>query len=69
MGLVLLLIWAAMYFAPTIVAFNRNRHNKGAICALNVFLGWTVVGWVVALVWALSSSQPPVVVVQQPPHQ
>jgi Superinfection immunity protein len=59
-----------MYFLPTIIAFNRNRHNKGAIFVLNLFLGWTVLGWVVSMVWAVSSSQPPVIVVQgqQPPR-
>jgi hypothetical protein len=69
-GLILLLILAGMYFLPTIVAFNRNRHNKGAIFVLNLFLGWTVLGWVVSMVWAVSSSQPPVIVVQgqQPPR-
>jgi Superinfection immunity protein len=69
-GLILLLILAGMYFLPTIIAFNRNRHNKGAIFVLNLFLGWTVLGWVVSMVWAVSSSQPPVIVVQgqQPPR-
>ena len=57
-----------LYFLPTIIAFNRNRHNKWAIFVLNFFLGWSVIAWVIALVWAVSSSEPPVVVVQgQPP--
>ena len=70
MVLVLLLILTGMYFLPTIIAFNRNRHNKGAIFVLNLFLGWSVIGWVVSMVWAVSSSQPPVIVVQgpTPPH-
>jgi hypothetical protein len=66
-GLIALLIIVGLYFLPAIVAFNRNRHNKGAIFVLNLFLGWTVLGWVVSMVWAVSSSQPPVVVVQQQP--
>jgi hypothetical protein len=65
-GLILLLILAGMYFLPTIIAFNRNRNNKGAIFVLNLFLGWTVIGWVVSMVWAVSSSQPPVIVIQGP---
>ncbi|HTV95802.1 MAG TPA: superinfection immunity protein [Steroidobacteraceae bacterium] len=64
-----LLICAALYFLPTIVAAARDRHNKGAIFLLNFFLGWTFVGWVVSLVWAVSSSPPPTVVIQQPPRQ
>ena len=34
--------------------FLRNKRNKMAIFALNFFLGWTLVGWVVSLVWSLT---------------
>jgi hypothetical protein len=48
-GWVLLLI-LGVYFLPTIVA---GRHpNSSAIFVLNLLLGWTFVGWVIALVWA-----------------
>lgn len=40
------------YFIPTVVAVVGRHRQAGAIGVLNVFLGWTVVGWVVALVWA-----------------
>jgi hypothetical protein len=67
-GLVSLSLVLAFYFLPTLVALKRNRHNTGAIFVLNLFLGWTVVGWVISLVWAVSSSQPQVVYVRdQPP--
>ena len=40
------------YWIPTLAA-NSNRHrNRTAIGLLNLFLGWTLFGWVVALVWA-----------------
>jgi hypothetical protein len=54
----LVVILVVCYFIPTVVAFSRGHHNAGAICALNVFLGWTVVGWVTALVWALTRPAP-----------
>jgi hypothetical protein len=41
---------------PTIVASNRKHPQVGAICALNILLGWSFLGWVVALVWALIKS-------------
>jgi hypothetical protein len=49
-----------LYFLPTAVAFEkkRNHHNKGAIFALNLLLGWTLIGWVGALVWALTKPSP-----------
>lgn len=37
---------------PTIIGFSKD--NAGAIFALNLFLGWTFIGWVIALVWALT---------------
>jgi len=58
----------ALYFLPTIIARTRKRRNVTAIAALNFFLGWTVLGWVIALVWALAESSPqPVIYVQAPP--
>jgi hypothetical protein len=49
---------------PTIVGWRKQNH--GAILALNLFLGWTLVGWVVALVWAMTNDAPePKVVAQQ----
>lgn len=50
--LALLAVMVAGYFLPSLVAAGRNHHNGGAIAVLNVLLGWTFIGWVVALVWA-----------------
>jgi hypothetical protein len=47
-----------MYFLPTILAFARNKRDTGAILLLNLFLGWTMIGWVVALVWAVKTDAP-----------
>jgi len=41
-----------LYMVPAIVAAARKKRNAGAICVLNLVLGWTVIGWCVALVWA-----------------
>jgi len=41
-----------MYFLPSIVALARSKRDLLAIFLLNLFLGWSVIGWVVALVWA-----------------
>ena len=43
-----------LYFLPTIIAINKSKRNTGAIIALNFFLGFTVIGWVIALIWALT---------------
>lgn len=52
LGLIFIVFGIAFYFLPSIV--GRNKSNSGAIFVLNLLLGWTLVGWVVALVWALT---------------
>ncbi|MDP2749744.1 MAG: superinfection immunity protein [Nanoarchaeota archaeon] len=44
-----------IYFFPWKVAKNRNHKQKEAIFVLNLCLGWTFLGWVIALVWANTS--------------
>jgi len=59
------IILLALYFLPTIVALANSHHNAVAIFALNLFLGWTLIGWVLSLVWALAKPPPQTVVIQQ----
>lgn len=56
MELILFLGGIALYFLPSII--GASKANAGAIFALNLFLGWTFIGWVVALVWALTTDPP-----------
>ena len=55
-------VWAAgnflalVYFAPGLIASERGKRNELSIWLLNSFLGWTLVGWVIALVWATTTS-------------
>ena len=42
-----------VYLLPTIVAAVRQHDAMNAIFVLNLALGWTFIGWVVALVWAV----------------
>ena len=41
-----------IYFLPTGIALIKGRMNTGAVFALNLLLGWTGIGWIVALIWA-----------------
>ncbi len=52
-GLFFLVMIVGLYFLPTLLAKEREVPNFGSIAAVNVFLGWTLVGWVVALAMAL----------------
>lgn len=57
--IIMLILIVIPYFVPTIIAFNRKKTNTGAIFALNLFLGWSLIGWVIALIWALSNIEAP----------
>lgn len=56
MGWVLLLLLVVVYFIPCWVAINRNHNSQMAIGVLNILLGWTVLGWIIALVWSCTSN-------------
>jgi hypothetical protein len=47
-----------LYFLPSIIAFVRSKRDAVSILVLNIFLGWTLIGWVVALVWSLKNDVP-----------
>lgn len=44
-----------LYFAPSTVAVIRRRSDAMAIMAINLYLGWTGIGWLVAAGSALTS--------------
>jgi hypothetical protein len=50
-----LIFGIGLYFLPAIIAAVRHTHNSLGILFLNLFLGWTFIGWVVALMMAIFS--------------
>jgi len=52
-------VLTVLYFLPAAIAADKGKSNAGAICALNLLLGWTVIGWVAALVWSLTKDAAP----------
>jgi len=47
----------SLYFLSAIVAHRREHHNRTSILVLNIFLGWTFLGWVAALIWSFTQVQ------------
>lgn len=45
-----------IYFLPGLIASRRNHNNMISIFLLNLFLGWTFLGWVTALIWSFSAN-------------
>lgn len=47
-----LIVITLIYFVPSMIAYHRKTKNKLSILVVNLFLGWTFIGWVVALAMA-----------------
>lgn len=66
-GFIILALFFAWYFIPTFVARGRHTVNLGAVFVVNVFLGWTVLGWVVAIAMAVGGMTRTHAALHQPP--
>ena len=55
---VLLVLLLCVYLAPWCVAEGRALPSRNWVLAANLLLGWTVVGWIATLAWALRSEKP-----------
>jgi hypothetical protein len=66
----LAMIALVVYFVPSLIANDKEHHQRAAIFALNLLLGWTFLGWVGALVWSLTATQgaPPKALPTAPPQ-
>lgn len=53
-----IIFFIVIYFIPTFTAMSNHHRNTSGIFVLNIFLGWSLIGWVAALVWAISKSEP-----------
>lgn len=61
-----LLFGFALYFLPSIIAAHRGHPSRTSILIFNTLLGWTFIGWIVALVWSLRSCPSVLYVPYQP---
>lgn len=48
-----MLVVLLLYFLPVLIAWGRKAKNRASIGVLNLFLGWTLIGWVIALMMAV----------------
>ena len=51
-ALFVILTIIALYFMPFTNAIIKKHRQLWAIFYLNLFLGWTFIGWVVAYIWS-----------------
>jgi hypothetical protein len=52
-----------LYFLPALVAILRGHHSWPAIAILDLLLGWSVIGWIIALIWSLTGVRRETVIV------
>lgn len=61
MGWIIVFLCVVLYFIPTFIAWGKKKADGPII--INIFLGWTFIGWVIALAWAVSLDP------KEPPRQ
>ena len=54
--LIIFLIYLAVLFAPSVIAYRRKLKRRLPCLLINIFLGWTVVFWLPILIWSLLTS-------------
>lgn len=47
----IVLVAFSLYMLPSIIALAKRNHRTKVIL-FNIFLGWTIVMWIISLVWA-----------------
>jgi hypothetical protein len=55
-GLIYLGVAMSLYMLPAYVAFGRHLANRWSLAVINLFFGWTLIGWVCALAWAIAGT-------------
>lgn len=63
-GIAVIAVWLisiVFYFLPSLIAVIRKVPNTGSTIVVNLFLGWTLIGWVAALAMAVRSRPQPAV--------
>lgn len=56
--IIAVMIALALYFLPAILADRRKRVDVLTLALFNACLGWTVLGWLLALYWSLQPNPP-----------
>lgn len=55
--MLLIVLGLVVYLVPSIIAEERNSRKLHPIIIVNIFLGWTLIGWGVALAWSLAKDK------------
>ncbi len=56
-GILALILLFVLYFIPTWIAIKKQHSNKTAIILINLLAGWMILGWFIALIWAIKKPE------------
>ncbi len=54
-----------LYFLPYFIAVKNEHLQERAIYILNFFAGWTIIAWIIALIWANTSPKEKIIIEQK----
>lgn len=54
-----------LYLLPTVNAYWNKKRNAGSVFVINFFLGWSIIGWVIALSMSMGKDAKPTIVVKE----
>jgi hypothetical protein len=63
---IIVMVALPLYILPVIIAYLRPAPDRASVVIVSIFLGWTYVGWVIALALAVRDRRPAVMVLTQP---
>ena len=49
------ILFLIVYIAPSVIAHLKDHERRKSIIFANIFLGWTVIGWILILIWTLAT--------------
>ncbi|MBV9656086.1 MAG: superinfection immunity protein [Acetobacteraceae bacterium] len=55
-GIILILAGVSIYLLPFSIGCRRKLSSLGALFFVNVFFGWTLLGWFACLIWAAAGA-------------
>jgi Superinfection immunity protein len=55
--MITLAITFVLYWLPSLLAYHWRHRNRTAILITNFFLGWTIIAWIVILIWACTNNR------------
>ncbi len=56
-AIIFIILGLNIYFLPSIFAASKRHRNGAAIFVLNLLLGWTFIGWAIAMVWVFKEER------------